>query len=390
MILSVAGWKASGTLWRMGPARGERSLAARGTTRTGVTGVPLLQPSAESQLVALESVDVVREWHTRLCGRQLSARRAAQIVAAARQAREYMRNASSAGYTVRPLLTYYANASLARALVLLLRRSGGEETLSRGHGIETVGWSDLLATDTHPALPSIFDLRARVTAGLFQDLVDETENTICIHVQSSAVDWRLAYPKPSAGLVFTLGDVATRLPDLKPQQSPHGPKWRLAAVSEMTYSDEAGFVAKAKGGPLSTVKDEYVASGYAVQGTGGTLDLVCPVQTFKAALPQLTHSYLHKTFGSIPDLYLAPPLASGARLSQIGLTLALSYMLGMLTRYFPTHWMALQSGTSGDGLWPVLFVAQEYVENTFPELVLEFLFDRLTQAVTPVPTGQAT
>ena len=50
-----------------------------------------------------------------------------------------------------------------------------------------------------------------------------------------------------------------------------------------------------------------------------------------------------------------------------------SFILGMLARYFPTHWMALIHGSKGDSLWPAMCRAQEVVEHTFPELVAEFI-----------------
>lgn len=337
-----------------------------------------MNPNVDTQLTALESVDVVRDWHSRLTTRELNLRRAAEVVAAARQAREYMRNADAAAQTVRPLLTYYGNASLARSLLLLLKQDGGEETLVKGHGLETVDWGSQLSTKMPESLPQLLALSIRSTAGLFSELLAATENTNCIHVRSARVDWRLPYPVPQRGMQLSLGDLMTRLPDLVPEHSQYTPCWKLAAVSEMTFSADSGLRISAKGDPLNTLKADYLPAGYSLEGSGGTLQLVCSASICEAFPPQLTHTYVRKMFGSIPTLHLAPPLQSGARLSQIGLTLALSYVLGMLTRYFPTHWMALQSGTTGDGLWPIVLGAQGYVERVFPELVLEYLYDRLS------------
>jgi hypothetical protein len=52
----------------------------------------------------------------------------------------------------------------------------------------------------------------------------------------------------------------------------------------------------------------------------------------------------------------------------------------MLTRYFPTHWVALHSGTKGDGLWPTISAAQNYVESVFPELVIELIYESLSES----------
>lgn len=90
------------------------------------------------------------------------------------------------------------------------------------------------------------------------------------------------------------------------------------------------------------------------------------------------HSYVNKMFGSIPNLFIVKPIHGDARLSQLAITYTLAYCLGMLTRYFPSHWVALQSGTKGDGLWPTINAAQDYVESVFPELVIELINYSLT------------
>ena len=103
------------------------------------------------------------------------------------------------GNTVRPLLTFYGVASLARSTLLLLKRVSGEESLTRGHGLETVGWSNTLSGDLPSALKSLGTLKVRTSAGLYSDFLKETGNRVCMHVRSSAVDWRLTYNQPPLG-----------------------------------------------------------------------------------------------------------------------------------------------------------------------------------------------
>ncbi|WP_407448101.1 YaaC family protein [Fibrobacter sp.] len=60
----------------------------------------------------LESFDNVKAWFCKIHGRTLNSRRASEIACAAKQAREYFRNARQADYSVRSLLTFYGVASL--------------------------------------------------------------------------------------------------------------------------------------------------------------------------------------------------------------------------------------------------------------------------------------
>lgn len=82
--------------------------------------------------------------------------------------------------------------------------------------------------------------------------------------------------------------------------------------------------------------ESYLAAGYDVTGDGTRLTLTCPAAKFERCLPQLSHCYVRKLFDSIPALYLCRPISDKVRLSQIALTLGLSYMLGMLKAETPT------------------------------------------------------
>ena len=92
------------------------------------------------------------------------------------------------------------------------------------------------------------------------------------------------------------------------------------------------------------------------------------------------HTYLRKQFGCIPSLYLAAPFPGGARYSQLCITYMVAYVLGMLVRYYPTHWISLIQGDKGDTMWPTINRAQQFVEITYPELVTEMITDNLSEA----------
>ena len=47
----------------------------------------------------------------------------------------------------------------------------------------------------------------------------------------------------------------------------------------------------------------------------------------------------------------------------------------MLVRYYPTQWTQLINGGAGDVYWPTINRLQGYVEQVFPELVVELIGD---------------
>ena len=336
------------------------------------------------RLLLLESRDLVTQLFQEIHGRELSAVRAKEIGAGARQAREYFRHAESADFSVRPLLAFYGAASLARALTLLLRPRGGEECLTRGHGIETIGWSNSLSGDLSSALCAIAVLKIRTTAGLFQDLLNATQNRMCVRVRSEAVDGQIQYDIPAIGQEISFFEILERLPDLRPDLLRAKRPLRFARINEVKLVD--GVVsATVAANEFSSFQHSYAALGYTISA-GEQITGFSGVQAArKDAIPQFLHTYVQKAFGAIPSLHVVEPFDSSVYYSQIAVTYLAAYVLGMLARYFPTHWTAMTAGSKGDGLWPTLNRAQHYVESAFPELVTE-----LIDNVIAVPLQRAT
>jgi hypothetical protein len=337
------------------------------------------------QILSLESRDATTQWFAQIHSRGLNARRAKEINAAAKQAREYFRNAGDAAYSVRPLLTFYGVACLSRSL--LLKANGGEEGLTASHGLETVGWPGVMAGDMTQALRSLSNLRVRTTAGLFSDFLSHTKNRMSMHVNSDAVDWHLCYDVPQVGKEVTFDELCARIPDLQKDYTTTSGATMYSPVNEMTFSQKDGFKAKIREDSFVTLKSFYEDSGYTVTSNSGWNTLAADAKTFEENLPLFVHSYIHKIFGSIPSLHIAIPFACGARYSQLGITYMTAYILGMLVRYYPTHWMALIQSEKGDTWWPTINRAQQFVEVSYPELVIELIQDILKESKTKKPTS---
>lgn len=96
------------------------------------------------QLLQLENRDIVQKWFSKIHNRKLSSIRTKEINSAAKQSSEFLKNATLANYTVRPLLTFYGISTLSKALILLLKPNSGENSLTAGHGLQTINWSNTL------------------------------------------------------------------------------------------------------------------------------------------------------------------------------------------------------------------------------------------------------
>ncbi|MEH2530170.1 hypothetical protein V1277_003456 [Bradyrhizobium sp. AZCC 1588] len=329
------------------------------------------------QLLSLESRDLVSAWFNKIHSRDLNARRAKEITAAAKQGREFFRNSDAADYSVKPLLTFYGVASLARALTLLLKRGGGEEGLTKGHGLETIDWSKHLSGDLSVGLAALSGLKIRTCSGLFSDLAKYTENRLSMHVRSGAVDWRLKYDQPILGDEIALGQLTARIPDLSKEHRVIGADAMYASINEIKYEHASGVTIKVPSKAFRVFEESYCKLGYVTKDADQWTTLTGSADLFSKSTPQFMHAYVHKMFGSIPNLFLIAPMPSGNRYSQLCVTYMVGFVLGMLARYFPTHWVSVAQANKGDALWPTLNRAQRFVEETFPELVAEMIEDIL-------------
>ena len=254
------------------------------------------------QLLSLETKDIIQQWFHRIHDRELNARRTREINTAAKQSREYFRNANNANYSVRPLLTFYGVASLSRALLLLLKRDGGEERLASGHGIRTINWSDQLSGETSIGLRALANLKVQTCSGLFSDFVRVTQNRLSLHVRSSEVDWRLNYDIPEEGVQLSLGDILARLPDLSKDYSNVSTDIRYASINEMSFNQQDGFKAKIAHEYFENFQSTFQNFGYSVEKQNKFFILTCDAEIFEKHTPLFVHTYIHKMFGTIPSL----------------------------------------------------------------------------------------
>ena len=325
----------------------------------------------------LESFDNVKTWFYKIHGRTLSSRRASEIVCAAKQAREYFRNAKQADYSVRSLLTFYGVASLSRSVTLLLNKNNGEEVLTKGHGLEVSKWSDVLSGEISEALRKLGKLEVKTCHGLFEDFIKAIKNTTYVHTSRSKVDWAVYYDVPEIGQNITLEELLSRIPDLKLDTEALYDA-RCSIISELSFTRKDGLQAKCPSNVPQSLCEAYQNYGYEINEVGKEhVSIDCSVDVFCRKSPMFLHSYTDKMFASIPRLYLVEPLNCACNYCELGICYLLSYFMGMLSRYYPTHWVSLINGGPGDCLWPSINRAQNYVETVFPELIVELIQEKL-------------
>jgi len=75
-----------------------------------------------------------------------------------------------------------------------------------------------------------------------------------------------------------------------------------------------------------------------------------------------------------PDqLFFIVPFNGGLCLSLLAKLFIASYLIGMLVRYYPTSWVALQNRQKGDFMLPIIRELLNLIETKFPSLFLDEL-----------------
>jgi hypothetical protein len=335
-----------------------------------------------ASLSLFESRDLVERKFNERHKLSLSAQKATEIVSSMAQAREFFRSATAAADHVRPLLLYYGVLTLSRGLILFLRPSHRETSLKQSHGLSVVDWGQQLSAGVQN-LPLV---RIHVEGGTFSELADATQN----HERS--LIWTAPYPNRAAlnqvgaseypsAFELTAKDILGRLPDVAPlyeEVFSALPACVPAFVFHLSASTQTDLDVFPLNGRLiedRALRELYIRSDVTEfrQAAKHNFHRDGPhwswrikhmsVEEMEAALPAIATE-------SGGALYFIAPFPNGVRMSTLSLLFVASYVVGMLARYYPTHWLSLLGRQKGDFTLPLLQKTLKTIELRFPELVL--------------------
>lgn len=327
-----------------------------------------------------ESRDLVHRSYEERHGAPPADGHAAEIAACFIQGRAYYESAQAADEAVRPLLLHYGVLALSRGTVLFLGKLR-EADLEPKHGLGTPGWKTTLAQGAHKLL----ELRIGAQeAGTYPQLLAATSNSP-VHDDMRHFR-RLIAVKHGVPVGFTqdkhlgIDDLLSRVPSLRRTYRAVTERAPRCFDGRIHYDDSAtdvGLSAELDIGPSTdaeirtlmrvppeiTIRPEPMgygigAWGYRIphgpSGIGGDAVLV------EDPVP-------------LGSCFVPAPWPNGGYLSPLLRCHCISYFLGMLVRYFPSIWMALLRGGSGDRALPLMREATDHVATDFPALILRSL-----------------
>jgi len=328
------------------------------------------------RLQRFESRDYVTRHYQKHHGKTLNAQRAHEIGSCFTQGREYFRSASDASDTVQPLLLYYSVASIARGVTLLMDASKREESLTPGHGLITIDWPKTL----HAGIANVLNLRIQATRGTFPEFVKAVGNGesyawLTQTLQPGFFKQHFEQPRFLADQsLISLDDLLSRERDLAAEYEIANDGWGSTDFGTVMPS-EAGLRVY-----IDPVKGREMAGRISAYGfPEGSTVFAAPNPRFpqiqslcveigvkgedmKKVLPMAT--------GQDQGLgWLIQPFANGDKLIELHRMFLQAYIFGMLSRYFPSKWMAILRSDKGDIARSVILAAIARIETKFPELI---------------------
>lgn len=233
----------------------------------------------------------------------------------------------------------------------------------------TVGWSDFL----NQGVSNFAALKVKIEYGTFTELLSATKNTNLVRANSSAVNFHLSSPLPPSGMEVTVDELCQRLPDLSDEYE----KWtgqRLLAANLRSLIVREG---KAQ----IKIENQKRLSGLE-SFDERFVRLICPkLVTFDQsegvivvgpeAIPMVSDIVKTAPFG-VGDAVVLPRI-NDEFISNLGMLFMLAYILSMLARYHPSHWISMQSIGPKGRFFPYCIRLVEYIEYSYPRTVVDVL-----------------
>lgn len=320
-----------------------------------------------AELRQFQSSELVKNRFGNRHGRSLSSTKANQIVSAISHGREYFESASSASMTVKPLLLYYGVISLSKGLVLFLDAQKNEEAIAPSHGLETKNWQQTLST----GWDNIQELSIKPTQrGMFRELISATQNQFFGRKGSSGLNWWATYPvcQQLENYEFRFENICQTIPEVRDETNAWLNKSYPCAQFESLRDADAHIRDWHFSQCINFEKlfSNTPPDNLELNNRNGKVSLR------KEELPFLVQQYQGCCFEGIGEVWCVPNLPGDTKLNMPALFYLISYVLGMLVRYFPTQWSSLEYG-KGNSVAPLIHRLTEMIESIYPTIVVDYL-----------------
>ena len=303
------------------------------------------------------------EFHT---GAKIETNKVKMISSAFAQGQMYFESAVNSPIGVAPVLLYYGVVSLASGLALFKDQCLDEKNLPGRHGLKRVKWKELMSDKYYDLLM----LGVKAENGIFEKVVD---TAIHLHIEVAYVrDIRKLETFPywhRLGEIKLVRDrTIVTLDDLVSRSRYTGGHYggstkRQKRLHRGTVREDGSGLVLSISFEEKEVQEWLInlSKEHGLECKGR--EVVFPLRNFnlqKADLLPVFHK--EKSIG----MSIVENFGNGDRLSEFIKLYLMAYILGMLARYHPSHWMDVVRNQAQGADHHLLLHATKAVEENFP------------------------
>ncbi len=316
-----------------------------------------------NKLLEFETRDLVENFIINRFERKPTQSKIYEINSNFTQGREYFKSAKNADFTVKPLLQYYGVLALSKGLILSLKPNILETNLKASHGLEIKNWKEVLKSKDYGKL------EITIGNGSFSELINATSNRNYLRANSSEVNMISGLEKPAKGCIISLEQLIQYYPDLDVEfKSWTGRNLVYAVIDGFNPYDKKNIKVSLSGRVDESHLDLLFPTKY------------CKNRDFKNQIlkyestgwgPNITQKWDNPL--NVGQACVIPVLGNDIGLNLISGMFVISYVFGMMARYYPTAWISLRKGEKGDRIYPFVSRMIEFIDDKFPKVIVDFL-----------------
>lgn len=318
-----------------------------------------------NELLEFETKDLVEQYFKEKHSREPNAQKIHEITSSFIQGRAYFKSALDSDFSVRPLLQYYGILSLSKALILSLSPHISESQLKPSHGLSVKNWSEVLKSRNYS------ELEIEINEGSFYDLISVTKNTNLLRANSSHVNWSNKLSTPKTLDTIKLKELIQYFPDLaREYKTWTGEPLNYALLSSIQLDTN---LKRCKVVIQRELSEELLNELFPIDFCKNRHINKCEISFDDCNWgPNITQLW-HSGFQIIGDACIIPGLKNDTGLNQLSAMYAISYVFGMMARYYPTSWISLRRVEKGDRIYPFAQRVLDFISVKYPIIILDFL-----------------
>lgn len=318
-------------------------------------------------LKEFESKDIVKRFIAKKYNYNLNSSKALEINSAFIQGREYFASSQKSDISVRPLLQYYGVVALSRGLILILDKNAKENNITPSHGLKIKNWSEISKSGNTE------EIILKSSNGTFNELIKVTNNKSYFRAGSSGINCQVSFDIPETEVEFSFKEIAFCFPDLRQSVK----AWLDIEVPSRIMNEfkiegdkyKIKIQGKYDKGLLNQIFPETYFKDIEITEEGNSS---CIVKFNSEHTPNLCQQWV-TAFQVIGDPCVVPPFKNGFFLNDISTMYSSSFILGTISRYYPSTWNNINKGINNDSILPFAINYMDFIQEKFPQTIMDFI-----------------